>query len=165
MEQLANRQIQDRDQPIPVDVYRQGTDIVIEGALPGARLEDLELTSEEGLLVVRAVIAPVIDRDYAVQEIPRGEFSRTLALPTDCDPSRAKASFADGIIRIVIPRTVQPPVHTIKVEMAGTDDGSRIVLEKPEVIDSVKGEGYRELQSNEGKPLPAKAGRRKGQTR
>jgi len=69
VEQLANQASQappQRDQPIPVDVYRQGNDIVIEGALPGARLDDLELSCEEGLLTVRGTIAQS-DRDFAVQ--------------------------------------------------------------------------------------------------
>ena len=149
VEQLANQASQappQRDQPIPVDVYRQGNDIVIEGALPGARLEDLELSCEEGLLTVRGMIAQG-DRDFAVQEIPRGAFSRTLALPGECDIAQAKASFDNGIVRIVIPRQRQRTAHTIKVEVADAEDSSRIVMEKPDVIDAVKGQGYTDVQN------------------
>ncbi|HEY9289207.1 MAG TPA: Hsp20/alpha crystallin family protein [Candidatus Dormibacteraeota bacterium] len=153
VEQLANQAGQpaaERDQPIPVDVYRNGNDIVIEGALPGARLEDLELSCEEGLLTVRGTIAPA-DRDFAVQEIPRGAFSRTLALPSECDVNQAKASFDNGIVRIVIPRQRPRTAHTIKVEVADSDQSSRIVLEKPDVIDAVKGEGYTDVQNKSDK--------------
>jgi HSP20 family protein len=149
VEQLGNQASQpaaERDQPIPVDVYRSGNEIVIEGALPGARLEDLELSSEEGLLTVRGTIAPA-EREFAVQEIPRGAFSRTLALPGECDVSQAKASFENGIVRIVIPRQRQRTAHTIKVEVADSDKSSRIVMEKPDVIEAVKGEGYTDVQS------------------
>lgn len=153
VEQLANQGVparQERDQPIPVDVYRQGDEIIIEGAMPGARLEDLELSCDEGLLTVRGVIAGA-DREYAVQEIPRGGFSRTLALPTECDVNRATASFDNGIVRIVIPRQPRRSVHSIKVEVANGEAGSRIVLEKPEVIDAVKGADYHELQPKNSK--------------
>lgn len=149
VEQLANQPSQpaaERDQPIPVDVYRRGNDIVIEGALPGARLEDLELSCEDGLLTVRGTIAPP-DREFAVQEIPRGAFSRTLALPNECDVNQAKASFDNGIVRIVIPRQRQRTAHTIKVEVADSDQSSRIVMEKPDVIEAVKGEGYTDVQN------------------
>jgi HSP20 family molecular chaperone IbpA len=159
VEQLANQGGQPapaRDQPIPVDVYRQGSDIVIEGALPGARLDDLELSCEDGLLTVRGVIAPA-DREFAVQEIPRGAFSRTLALPTECDVSQAKASFDNGIVRITIPRQPQRRAHTIKVEVADSDQSSRIVMEKPDVIDAVKGQGYTDVQN--------KSSRGKGRTK
>lgn len=159
VEQLANQANQappERDQPIPVDVYRERNEIVIEGALPGARLEDLELSCEDGLLTVRGMIAPT-DRDFAVQEIPRGAFSRTLALPRECEVNEAKASFDNGIIRIVIPRQRQRTAHTIKVEVADTPESSRIVMEKPGVIDAVKGEDYRDVQN--------KAEKRKGRSK
>jgi len=109
VEQLPGQQPiatrRERDLPIPVDVYQQDNEIVIEGALPGADLKDLELTCEAGLLTLRGSVTPV-DRDFAVEEIPRG---------------------------------------TIKVESGKTDAASRIVMAKPEVLDAVKGQGYREV--------------------
>src|SRR5919205_2853246 len=113
MEQLANQgagPAPERDQPIPVDVYQDGSNIVIEGALPGARLDDLELNCEEGLLTVRGRVS-ALNREFAVQEIPRGSFSRTLALPNECDISQARASFENGIVRIVLPRERQRVAH------------------------------------------------------
>ena len=57
VEQLAGQQPvatrRERDLPIPVDVYQQANEIVIEGALPGAELKDLELTCEAGLDAVK----------------------------------------------------------------------------------------------------------------
>jgi len=157
VDQLAGQQPigtrRERDLPIPVDVYRLDNEIVIEGALPGARLEDLELTCEEGLLTVRGQVSPV-DRDFAVQEIPRGTFSRTLALPGECDINAATASFDNGIVRIVLPRHRQRVAHTIKVEVGKGKESSRIVMETPAIVDAVKGQGYREVES--------KSNRRKG---
>src|ERR1700737_1087606 len=75
-EPVATRE---RDLPIPVDVYQLDNEIVIEGAIPGARLEDLELSCEDELLTLQGEVAAVV-RDFAIQEIPRGRFSRTLAL-------------------------------------------------------------------------------------
>ncbi|MDQ6712457.1 MAG: Hsp20/alpha crystallin family protein [Candidatus Dormibacteraeota bacterium] len=148
VEQLAGQHPtgtrRERDIPIPVDIYQEGNEIVIEGALAGAELKDLELTCEAGLLTVWGSVAPV-DRDFAVQEIPRGTFSRTLALPAECELDNAKASFENGIIRIVLPRPRERVAHTIKVESGKSDASSRIVMEKPEVLDAVKGQGYREV--------------------
>lgn len=152
-EQLANQPAagrQEREQPIPVDVYQEGNTIVIDAAVPGVRLDDLEISSEDGLLSIRGVIGPV-QRDFAVQEIPRGAFSRTLALPTECDINQARASLDNGMLRIVVPRQRQRTAHSIKVEVANSDQSSRIVMEKPGVIEAVKGEGYRDVQSKEAK--------------
>jgi HSP20 family protein len=160
VDQLAGQQPvgtrRERDLPIPVDVYQQGNEIVIEGALPGARLEDLELSCEDGLLTVKGEVSNA-ERDYAVQEIPRGTFSRTLALPVECDIEDARASFENGIVRIVLPRQRQRVAHTIKVEVGKAEDSSRIVMQKPEVVDAVKGEGYREVDT--------KTNRRKGRAK
>lgn len=147
-EQLAGQQPiatrRERDLPIPVDVYQDGNEIVVEGALPGARLEDIELSCEEGLLTVRGRVSSV-DRDFAVQEIMRGSFSRSLALPAECDPEQARATYENGIVRIVQPR--QRVAHTIKVDVGKADDSSRAVMEEPVVVDAVKGEGYREVET------------------
>jgi len=159
VEQLTGQQPigtrRERDLPIPVDVYREGNEIVIEGALPGARLQDLELTCEDGLLTIRGELSPV-DRDFAVQEIPRGPFSRTLALPVECDVEDARASFENGIVRIVLPRRRQRIAHTIKVEVSKANGRTRVVPEKPAVLDAVKGQGYREVEtrSNRRKARP-----------
>ena len=160
VERLAGEQPiatrRERDLPIPVDVYQEGNDIVIEGALPGAELKDLELTCEAGLLTIRGSVPPV-DRDFAVQEIARGTFSRTLALPAECEIEGAKASFENGIIRVVVPRPRQRVAHTIKVQGGKPDAPAPIVLEKPEVLDAVKGKGYREIG--------VKANQRKGRSK
>ena len=138
------------EMPIPVDVYQQGNEIVIEGAVPGAAPSSLELTCEDGLLTVRGEVEAVA-RDFAVQEIPRGTFSRTLALPGECDIQKARASFENGIVRIVVPRQKPRVAHTIKVEVASREaDGSRIVMEEPgDVVDSITGEGYREVEGKQ----------------
>lgn len=147
-------------QLIPVDVYREADSIVIEGALPGARLEDIEISCEEGLLTVRAAIQDS-ERDFAVREIPRGPLSRSLALPADAHVEEAKASYQDGILRIVIPRTPAPTGRTIRVEMGRpTDDRSRIVMDKRtepgQIVDAVEGQDYREIDGRR-KRRPSRA--------
>jgi HSP20 family protein len=140
-EPVATRE---RDLPIPVDVYQLDKAIVIEGAIPGARLEDLELSCEGGLLTVQGQISS-IDRDYAIQEIPRGRFSRTLVLPAECEVDGASASFENGIIRITIPRPRQRVTQTIKVQVGKGGEPSRRPKDKPDVIEAVKRRGYREV--------------------
>lgn len=89
-------------------------------------------------------------RDYAVQEIPRGSFSRTLALPTECQVHDARASFQDGILKIVLPKSKATVAHTIRIETpTQAPESSRIVMEKNDgdIVDAVKGEDYREVDS------------------
>jgi HSP20 family protein len=146
-EPVATRE---RDLPIPVDVYQLDNSIVIEGAIPGARIEDLELSCEGGLLTVQGQVAAV-DRDYAVQEIPRGRFSRTLVLPAECEVDGATATFENGILRITIPRPRQRVAQTIKVQIGKGGEPARSAKDKPEVIEAVKGRGYREVALKSGR--------------
>jgi HSP20 family protein len=156
VEQLVGQQVASRreDLPIPVDVYQQGNEIVIEGAIPGANSASLELTCEDGLLTVRGEVAAA-EGEFAVQEIPRGTFSRTLALPGECDVQQARAAFENGIVRIVVPRQKPRVAHTIHVEVPKDNrDSARIVMERPagDVVDAVKGEGYRDVVSKPSRP-------------
>ena len=57
----------------------------------------------------------------------------------------------------MIPRQRQRTAHTIKVAVADSDQSSRIVMEKPDLIEAVKGEGYTDVQN--------KADKRKGRTK
>jgi HSP20 family protein len=145
-EPVATRE---RDLPIPVDVHHLDNSIVIDGAIPGARLEDLELSCEGGLLTVEGQVS-AIDRDHAVQEIPRGRFSRTLVLPAECAVDGAIASFENGIIRITIPRRRQRAAQTVNVQV-GSGEPSGSTKEKPDVIEAVKGRGYREVVLKSGR--------------
>jgi len=114
----------ERDLPIPVDVYQLDKEIVIEGAIPGARLEDLDLSCQDGLLTLEGEI------------------------------DRATASFESGVVRITIPRRRQRVAQTIKVRVANGGETLPGVTSKPEVIEAVKGPGYREVA--------VKSNRRKG---
>jgi HSP20 family protein len=136
------------DTPIPVDVYREGSEIVVEAALSGVQLDDIELSAEAGLLTIHAQI-PITDRDYAVHERPSGSLSRILKLPDECEIEEARASLRDGVLRITLPRPTAAVSHAIRVEIA-TDAGqpSTIVMEKtPQVVDAVKGKDYRDITS------------------
>src|SRR2546422_4456314 len=92
----------ERDLPIPVDVYQLDKEIVIEGAIPGARLEDLDLSCQDGLLTLEGEI------------------------------DRATASFESGVVRITIPRRRQRVAQTIKVRVANGGATFPGVTTKPE---------------------------------
>lgn len=164
LERLASQGAGTRDSelPIPVDVYADTEGVVIEAAIPGARLDDLELSCDEGLLTIRGTLPPA-DRNFAVQEIPRGNFSRTLALPGECLAENARASYDQGILRIVIPRS-HPKTRSIHIDVQQdpqAGDRSRIVAQKSDdggqIVDAVKGKDYREVSPKEkGRRGPAK---------
>jgi HSP20 family protein len=54
------------------------------------------------------------DRYYR-REISRGEFKRSLSLPENVDSDNAKASFKDGILKVIIPKTEQSKRKSIEI--------------------------------------------------
>jgi hypothetical protein len=73
-----------------------------------------------------------------------------LVLPAECAVDGAIASFENGIIRITIPRRRQRAAQTVNVQV-GSGEPSGSTKEKPDVIEAVKGRGYREVVLKSGR--------------
>lgn len=68
----------------PVDVFEDEREFVVVVALPGVPADRVEVSSEPGVLVIRAQCAlPFVGLPHAVRqlEIPYGYFERRVALP------------------------------------------------------------------------------------
>lgn len=86
-----------------VDMFAENDDLLIKAALPRVGQEDVEITLSGGVLTLSGECAPERSAtDYHLREIRRGPFKRSIALPTDSDPSKVKARFEDGMLRITI---------------------------------------------------------------
>ena len=104
--------------PLPLDVSTSNDALVVEAALPGVRPDDVEITVEDGTLTIRGHSREEReDRqgDYVVQEIRRGEFSRSLTLPNGLEADKAEATFEDGILTLRIPRAEQVKPRQIRI--------------------------------------------------
>ena len=56
------------------------------------------------------------DGEYFRSEITRGAFSRTVALPTDVDASKARASFGNGMLNLQLPKKQKAKRVKVSVE-------------------------------------------------
>jgi HSP20 family protein len=103
---------------LPLDIRMNTDALVIEAALPGVRPDDVELTVENGTLTIHAESREERQEgegDYLVQEIRRGEFSRSISLPSGLEPDKAQATFEDGILRLRIPRAEEVKPRQIRI--------------------------------------------------
>lgn len=104
--------------PLPLDISTGADALVVEAALPGVRPEDVEITVEEGTLTIRGSSRTERSEgqgEYLVQEIRRGEFVRSISLPSGLEPDKAEASFDDGILTLRIPRAEQVKPRQIRI--------------------------------------------------
>jgi HSP20 family protein len=120
---------------LPLDVTTTADELVVEAALPGVKPEDVDITVENGTLTIRGQSSSERregDGDYLLQEIRRGEFSRSLTLPTGLEPDKATASFDNGVLTLRVPKAEQ--VKPRQIRIAPTTNGQPVTTEgsKPE---------------------------------
>jgi len=108
---------------MPMDAWREGDRFVIEFDLPGVAKDSIDLDVERNVLTVRAErVARNSDWEPLASERPRGLFSRQLVLGDNLDLDHIGASYADGVLRLVVPVAEKAKPRKIEVALdAGSD--------------------------------------------
>ncbi len=101
-----------------VDVYEDADSIVLQAELPGMTREeiDIELTSESLTIRGERKFLPEEGKNYVRVERPYGPFARTFAVNTPINMQGVKASYKDGVLEIVVPKSED--TRPKKVEVA-----------------------------------------------
>jgi HSP20 family protein len=74
--------------------------------LAGLAEKDVDLSVEEGVLTLRGEKrAEVENKDRGYSERSYGRFERRIGLPRGIDREQASATFADGLLTVVLPKT------------------------------------------------------------
>lgn len=91
---------------LTIDVYQTENDLVIQTAVAGVKPEDLDVSIERDVVTIKGGREKQYQEkgDYFIQECFWGTFSRQIILPAEVDPSRAKASFKEGVLTIRMPK-------------------------------------------------------------
>jgi HSP20 family protein len=103
-----------------IDAYEKNGDLVIEADLPGVKKEDIKLTLEEGDIIIegeRRAESEVKEKDYYRVERAYGSFYRRMPLPFDVPPDKVKADYADGVLKVRIPRPAQAEPAAKKIDI------------------------------------------------
>ena len=99
------------------DAYR----VTVE--LPGVKLDDLEITVEDGLLTIqgeRHVASESSEEQYHRLERSSGAFRRAITtLPAHVEADAVEASMEDGVLRILVPKAEEAKAKRIQVTPSG----------------------------------------------
>jgi HSP20 family protein len=103
-----------------VDVRESEKEVRIEVELPGIKPEEVELTSENGVLTIRGEKRGERKEGddqnrYHLVERSYGSFVRSFQLPQGLDESKIEASYNDGILSVHIPKTALPQPRRIQI--------------------------------------------------
>ncbi len=102
----------------PVDIAETDDGLVLYAELPGLSKDDLEITLEDNVLTLRG------ERRFADEEaresyhrIERayGAFHRSFHLPANVRSDGVQASFADGVLRIDVPKAEEAKPRKIEI--------------------------------------------------
>lgn len=90
-----------------VDVIDRDDEVVVRAEVPGMRKQDLDISLIDNAVTIKGHSEREEKEEkgeYYRCEIARGAFSRTVGLPTAVDTGKARASFKDGMLEIMIPK-------------------------------------------------------------
>jgi HSP20 family protein len=90
--------------------------------LPGVKLDDLEITLEDGLLTIqgeRHFVNDSSEQQYHRVERTSGAFRRAITLPAHVEADAVNASMEDGVLRILVPKAEEAKAKRIQVTPGG----------------------------------------------
>ncbi len=103
-----------------VESFTRDGNLVLKAELPGVDPANVEVTVEEGRLVIRGEKKHAREADEArfqVRETRRGTFQRSFTLPEGVKVDGIAASLENGVLEVTVPVEAPEPARRIPVEI------------------------------------------------
>lgn len=103
-----------------LDVSETQDGFVVDAVVPGLKPEDLDITIEDSVLVIRGETRQEQQTgnkqgNYHIMERRYGRFSRAVSLPTAVKADEVRATLENGILHLEIPKAEQVKPRKITV--------------------------------------------------
>jgi len=103
-----------------VDVLQDKDNITVRAELPGMKKEEIDISLHDGVLTLSG--ERKAERKYEEAEACRserflGRFHRPLSLPSAVVAEKAKASYKEGILTVVLPKAEEAKPKQIEVNV------------------------------------------------
>jgi HSP20 family protein len=105
-----------------LDIAERTDAYLVTVELPGVKLDDLEITLEDGLLTIqgeRYVTNDAADQTFHRVERSSGAFRRSITLPAQVEADAVEASMEDGVLGILVPKADEAKPKRIPVTPGG----------------------------------------------
>jgi len=103
-----------------IDIYEEKDNIVVEATLAGIKPDDVEINVHEDVLTIegrRESTSEIEEKNYYRKEVRAGSFNRSVLLPASVQSDSAKATFENGLLRIVLPKEERAKKQSIKIDV------------------------------------------------
>lgn len=99
----------------PLNISETEDTIYVKALIPGAAIEDIELTLSDSILALKGEIQPKQGR-YHRQERPTGPFSRVVSINIPIELDKVGATMKNGVLTISLPKTQASKPRTIHIQ-------------------------------------------------
>lgn len=112
---------------VALDVIEEDNDYIVKATVPGVNPEDLEITFNNGTLTIRGEVKDERETtkgEYQLRERRYGTFSRSINLPTSIKSDTISATYENGVLKLVLPKSEEVKPRRIPVRSEG---GQRVI--------------------------------------
>lgn len=103
-----------------LDVIEEKEQYILKADLPGFNKEDIKVSVENGVLTIEGERKSETEhQDKQVHRIERtyGRFVRSLNLGTSVDNSKIRASYKDGVLQLIVPKSEAAKPKSIDIQV------------------------------------------------
>ena len=104
-----------------VDIYEGENELVAKVDLPGVEEKDIDVRVENNMLTIRGerkFEKSVNEENYLRVERAYGSFTRTFSLPNTVNPEGIRASYAQGVLTVHMPKREESKPKQVKINVA-----------------------------------------------
>ncbi|MGQ9630185.1 MAG: Hsp20/alpha crystallin family protein [bacterium] len=100
-----------------VNIDESAEDFVLETEIPGVEMENIKVTATGNYLTIEGERKPdeIKGARLYVNERGCGQFKRTIKMPVPIESGQVRATYKDGVLRIVLPKAEEVKPRTIKI--------------------------------------------------
>jgi HSP20 family protein len=101
-----------------LDVIERDSSVLVRAEVPGVNKGNLEVEASDTSVTIKGEVEQQDERDekhYSISETSRGAFVRTVSLPSEVDSTKAKATFRDGVVEVMLPKVDRSRSHQVKL--------------------------------------------------
>jgi len=103
-----------------MDVAETENELVVNVEIPGMNPQDIDVSLSEGTLLIKGEKKPEPEEkeaDYDLIKRSYGTFVRSIRLPTEVESDKMSASYKNGVLRVILPKSDRAHKRKIKVKV------------------------------------------------
>jgi HSP20 family protein len=106
--------------PVPITITEKNNELRIHAEVPGFTAEEIALNVEQNAFTLQGehTETKTVTDESKSTESERRQIYRRIALPADVVPEKAKATWKDGALEIIVPKAADKPSTSIAIQAA-----------------------------------------------